>query len=181
MTSFEDTLWRHLVAEHGVDETEFPAQETCRRVRPFAAMTAGAAGLAAAASAALLVLGGTAGAPPAYALTRHPDGTVTVTIHNLETAVPALNAKFKQMGIDETVIPVKPGCTTRGIIPYPGATPTEKLTFGPGHKYLYPGWDGVLAAEQLRDGRVGLTIGANKPPLPSCFSPKPLNPYRASP
>lgn len=60
------------------------------------------------------------------------------------------------------------------MIDYRGASMSEQLTFYPHHAYLAPGYDGVLAAEQLKDGRVALLIGAMRPPLPGCLSNVPL-------
>ena len=95
-----------------------------------------------------------------------------MSINDIETAIPALNAEFQKDGIDETVIPVEADCTNPGIgvVTYPGATPSTTITLVPGRKYLAPGYDGVLAAEQLPDGTVALGEGAMKPPLPSCFN-----------
>jgi hypothetical protein len=53
MTSIEDTRWRHLVDEHAFDQIEFTLDQRTQRVRPFA-LTAGATGVAAAASPSAL-------------------------------------------------------------------------------------------------------------------------------
>jgi len=168
MNAFDDRLWAKLVDEHGADRVA-SSPSSSRRRRPLM-LTASATVVAAATLAVVLVLSATTSTPPAYALTQNANGSVTVTIHDLTAAIPALNAKFAQMGIDETVIPVQAGCSTPGLIDYPGATMSESLTFTPGRKYLAPGDAGVLAAEQLPNGKVALTVGAQKPPLPSCFS-----------
>lgn len=142
-------------------------------------LSASAALIAAATVAVVLALGATTSTPPAYAVTHNPNGTVTVTIRQLTgSGIAAINAKFRQMGITETAIPIKAGCKTPGIIlPYAGATLSESLTFSPSdNKHVKaPYTAGVLAAEQLPNGKVGLTVGAVKPPVPSCFSNVPLN------
>ncbi len=169
MGTFDEDLWAHLVEEHHADRVVLRSPASKGRARPVI-MTAGAAAVAVATLAVALVLSATTSTPPAYALTSNADGSVTVTIHDLTTAIPALNARFAQMGIDETVIPVQANCATPGPVDYPGATTSETLTISPGRKNLAPGDAGVLAAEQLPDGKVAMFVGAMKPPLPSCFS-----------
>jgi len=142
-----------------------------RRRARRAILTAGASFVAVATVIVLLLLGATTTTPPAYAFTRNQDGSVTVTLHDLATAIPALNAKFARLGIDETVIPVTPECKTAAdLLVSPTAAMSESLTLTAGRKYLLPGWRGVLAAKQLPNGKVGMVFGALKPPLPSCFS-----------
>lgn len=173
MSAFEDGLWARLVDEHNADRVALNATSRRIRSRPLI-FTAGTSAVAAATLAVVLGLSASTNTPAAYALTRNANGSVTVTIKDLETAIPALNARFKRMGIDETVIPVRAGCPTPGVVSYPGVKTTYSLTFYPDHAYLAPGYDGVLAAEQLRDGKVALLIGAMRPPLPTCFSKLPL-------
>ncbi len=173
MSAFEQSLWARLVAECDADQVMLSSPRRGTRKRPTM-LTAGATALAAATAAAVFLVSATTSTPPAYALTRNHDGSLTVTIHNLATATPQLNARFKRLGIDETVIPVRATCPTKGLIDYPGARMAESLTFYPHHAYLARGWAGVLSAEQLPHDRVALTIGAMKPPLPSCFSNIPL-------
>ncbi len=141
--------------------------------RPVPLISSGAVLAGAAVAAVLLASPAT---QPAYALTQNPDGTVTVTINDVETAAPALNAKFASMGIDERVVPVEANCpssTTSGasldLFADPQATASDTLTFAPGHKYLDPGYTGVVAAEQLPNGEVAIAVEAIRPPVPSCF------------
>lgn len=176
MRAFEDGLWAHLVDEHQADHVILSSRPRRRRARPLAMVT-GAGGLAAVALATMLVFGATTSTPPAYALTRNSNGSVTVTIRDLTRAIPALNARFARMGIDETVIPVRAHCGTSnwtvdalGPNQVPQSVMHESLTFYPGRKYLAPGYDGFLAAARLPNGKIALSIGALKPPLPSCFS-----------
>lgn len=169
MGTFHEGLWARLVDEHRADHVTLSSQVAGRRVRPVL-VSAGGVLVLAATLAVVLVLSATTSTPPAYALMQNADGSVTVTINDLTTAIPALNAKFAEMGIEETVIPVKAGCSTPGLVSAPGASLTDSLTLSPGRKYLAPGDTGYLAAEQLPDGKVALSVGAMKPPLPSCFS-----------
>jgi hypothetical protein len=173
MSAFSRELWTHLVDAHGADRAVLPTAESRRRPRAIVAAVGAIA--VAVTVAVVLALSATTGTPPAYALTQHADGTVTVTVHDIATAIPALNARFAQMGIAETVIPVRAGCPTRGLIRYPGASMSTSLTLRSGRRNLNPGFTGVLAAERLPDGQIGLTVGATRPPVPSCYSTVPLN------
>ena len=185
MNTFEDRLWTHLADQHRANEVtskragaeaghRSPITDARRR---RVVMTSAACGLVAAvAAAAVLLVSVTASTQPAYALTRNPDGSITVTINDLQTAIPELNARFAAMGVDETVIPITQGCKTPTPMPvFPQSTASETLTFTPneGRKYLAPGFDGVLAAGYTSTGRFLLFVGAMKPPLPDCFAPNP--------
>jgi hypothetical protein len=65
-----------------------------------------------AAAAAAVVLVTTAGptTPKAYALTPNGNGSYTLTINDIATAVPQLNAAFKRLGIHAKAIPVTADC-----------------------------------------------------------------------
>jgi len=183
MTAFEDGLWNRLVDEHDADRVCLhvePKQSSRRPLLVGGSLTA----LVVTAAAGTLALTAATTAPPAYALTQNADGSITVTINDLETATPALNARFAAMGIDETVVPVTASCPTNGnasgfqgapLFVYPHAKTSDTLTFTPGKQYLAAGYTGVLAAEQLSDGEVAMAVEAIKPPVPSCF---PTTAYR---
>jgi hypothetical protein len=163
-----DELRRELSDAFAAQETTAPRK---RLRRPMPLVGAGAVVAGAAIAAVLLASPAT---QPAYALSRHADGTVTVTIHDLATAVPGLNARFAAMGIDETVVPVEANCPSSGaltdeLFADPHAASTDTFTFSPGRRYLSPGFTGVIAAEQLSNGKVALAVEAVKPPVPSCF------------
>jgi len=183
MSAFEDRLWNYLAVEHQADEiaSRQPTAGARPRLRwtgrsPLV-ITAGALGfVAAAAVAVVLVISATTGTQPAYALTQNPDGSITVTINDLQTAIPQLNARFAAMGVDETVVPITQSCPTQMSVPaFPQSAANDQLTFtvNQGHKYLAPGFDGVLAAGYTSTGQLLVFIGAMKPPLPSCFPPNP--------
>jgi hypothetical protein len=176
MTTFEDGLWERLVEEHDADLVSLAAPCEHRNRRPVI-LGGSLTGLAAATAAAIIGIGAATSAAPAYAMTQNADGSMTITISELSTAIPELNAKFAQMGIDETVVPVTTDCTSSSPpLPTPGspnATAGETLTFTPGRKLLPDGDTGVLSARQLSNGQVILNIGAMEPPVPSCFSATP--------
>ena len=171
--TFEDGLWERLVEEHEADLVSLaaPREHGNRRLVVIGGSLTGAA---AATAAAVIAIGAATSAAPAYAMTQNADGSITITIDELSTAIPELNAKFAQLGIEETVVPVTTDCTSSAPpLPTPGspnATTSETLTFTPGRKLLPDGYTGILSARQLPNGQVMLNIGAMKPPVPSCFS-----------
>jgi hypothetical protein len=140
-----------------------------RRIRLAAVSTTA---LAAIAAAVVLVIGATTGAAPAYALTHNADGSITITLHDLTTGIPALNARLRQMGINYTVIPVTQNCPFSTPVlsgPGPGSL-SETITIGTQNTEP-AGVNAYLAAERLPNGSIGLADGGMKAPLPSCFSP----------
>jgi hypothetical protein len=104
MSSFEDRLWQDLMRLHG---DELAAGRRVRQRRPTLA-----------AAAALAVVGGVAvtlgtgvlgGGTPAYAVTQHPDGTVTVSLKEI-AAADQTNAVLRERGIPIRIVPITPGC-----------------------------------------------------------------------
>jgi len=172
MSSFEDGIWAYLVDQHHADHVEFRVPPPPKRtVRPVAA-TASAVVLAAAVAVVLLVLSASSSPPPAYALTRVAGGSYTVSLYNVSRGVPALNAKFAQLGIRVTVVPIVAGCTASSFDPVqasPGAIRSMTETVTASNRGIRPGYRGYLAAERLPNGRIGLALGATPRPIPSCF------------
>ncbi len=142
---------------------------------PRVAMAGAGAGVAAAVAAVLLFA--TAGAPPAYALTPSGNGTYTLTINDIATAIPALNAKLKQLGINMTVIPVTPTCTAPDdgvplVGGWPASTVNETITLDQAN--IPAGSQGILAVYQSPSGGgVDLDLGSvtGSGPLPPCLNP----------
>ena len=128
MAEFIDHLWQDLVRDHGADLVHGSGRQPApsRRVRPRL-LAGGALGLAGAGTALGLLLG-VATAPPAFAVTTNPDGSVIVQIDNT-TALPAANHKLTAMGIGEqvTIYMASGPATTAGAVsctPAPGASLT---------------------------------------------------------
>jgi hypothetical protein len=97
----EQRAARPGVAEQGRRADPVPAMRA-RRTRPRRRLVAGGTlGLAAVGAALTLALGA-ASSPPAFAVTRNDDGSVTVQINELQ-ALPQANAKLTAMGIREQV------------------------------------------------------------------------------
>ena len=80
MTRFSDQLFDDLMREHGHGAGQDHGARGPKRhltARPVL-LTAGAGGVAVAAAVGTLVAGG---GTPAYAVTTHPDGTVTLAVY----------------------------------------------------------------------------------------------------
>jgi hypothetical protein len=106
MTKFTDNLWRDLVHDHGSALAEADRPEPSRggrllrRPRILAGSTLGLAG---AATALVLVLGGSTAAP-AFAVTKQNDGSVLVKLNYQQNLnLPQLNRKLASMGTGEQV------------------------------------------------------------------------------
>ena len=115
MTKFEDQLLGQLMAEHGhqLRTVQRPAPAR-RRVRRPVWLAAGAAGVAAAATAAVMTLGSTP-ALAAYSVTQH-DNAITVAV-NRPSGVAGANVTLHAMGARVRVVPVRPGCPSIGSLP----------------------------------------------------------------
>ncbi|HEY1777345.1 MAG TPA: hypothetical protein VGG41_14400 [Solirubrobacteraceae bacterium] len=136
--------------------------------------------LAAAVTATVLLLTASTAAPPAYAVTQNPDGSYTIVLRQLTVGIPALNAKFRQLGIAETVIPIRTGCHSSDgsgpLVMRPNPTfevsgairQTLSARYQQRHPAL-PGWHYVLAAKRLPNGKLVAFIGQLKDPIPSCL------------
>lgn len=176
MSNIEDTLWEHLVEHHGADRARVHSATPSRtRRRPVVIGTA-ATGVAAIAAAAVLVMSATTNTPPAYALTAHANGTYTLTINDIATAIPALNAKLKQLGINMTAIPVRTTCTAPSdgvplVGGWPASTLNETITIDQANAPANS--RGVLAVYQTPSGGVDLDVGSvdGSGPLPPCLNP----------
>jgi hypothetical protein len=121
MTKFEDQLYQQLMTEHGhrLHAVERPARARRPARRPVWLAT-GAAGTAAAVTAAVMALG-SAPALAAYSVTQH-NGTVTVAV-NRPSGVAGANATLHAMRARVRVVPVRPGCPPIGSLPRPRPAP----------------------------------------------------------
>jgi hypothetical protein len=117
MISFSDQLFHDLMREHGpaLQAAGLTAPGRRRHLRRGAWLASGAGALAVGITASLAAFGGTS---PAYAITPHPDGTVTVTLTNL-SGVTGANATLHKLGARVVVVPVRPGCPAIDSLPLP--------------------------------------------------------------
>ncbi len=144
-----------------------------RRTRRLAWSAGASATAAAAAALAIVLFGASPSAAPAYALARHPDGSVTITVHNIRAAARPLNARLAALGIPDRIIPLTRTCREIGPV---GPIKRSQLTNLPwtytlskSRRWLAPGFWGYVAIGQSDSGQLLYAQGAMKPPLPSCF------------
>ena len=186
MTKFADQLYEDLLREHGAAlgalSEDRPAATTARRrhraARP-AWLTAGVAGVTAAATVGFVLFGGSAGA--AYAVTQNPDGTVSVAVH-AASAINAANTTLKTMGVRVVVVPVRDGCPRLDTVTSPqphgeisilvrggdSAAITVSAKGIPANETLVLGFEsvrgGVVTAGGLVKGKVPSCISLPAPP-----------------
>jgi hypothetical protein len=117
MTKFADQLYADLMQQHGPGLADIRPPATSRRhvASRRVVLAAGAGGLAVAATTGALV--GTGGTP-AYALTTHPDGTVSLAVYQA-SGIAQANAKLRHLGDRVVVVPVRPGCPAISSLPAP--------------------------------------------------------------
>jgi|HubBroStandDraft_2_1064218.scaffolds.fasta_scaffold256115_2 hypothetical protein len=178
MTKFEDQLFTDLMKEYRpvLQRLERPvATARARRVPARrAAWLAGVATAGAAAAGVLLLGGGT----PAYAVTQHPDGTVTVSIAGPAGVRPA-NVRLRVLGDPVVVVPVGPGCPSVASLPKPQVTPSGTISVGGSDSggtltvdaHGVPAGDTmIIAASTLPGGGTQLGAALISGPAPSCVS-----------
>jgi hypothetical protein len=131
MTSFADQLLEDLMREHGHELHSAPSPRR-RAVRP-AWVTAGLAAAAAATVGGFVLFGGSAA--PAYAVTQHADGTVSVSVSQ-PSAINAANAKLRAIGVRAVIVPVRAGCPSFDSVTVktrPGASVSTTVRLDPGN------------------------------------------------
>ena len=103
MSEFEDNLWREVVEEHGPElaHAQRPATGRGWRTRPrlLAGTTAGAVAVG---TGVALLLSATASSP-AFAVTRHRDGSVTVRLTRV-SGIAGANRQLASMGVRAKII-----------------------------------------------------------------------------
>ena len=123
MTRFADQLFDDLMREHGqaLARTTMPAAPKRHLTARPVLLTAGAGGAAVAAAVGTLVAGGAA---PAYAVTTHPNGTVTLAVYQA-SGIAGANSKLHDLGDRVVVVPVQAGCPSIGSLPAPAVRAKE--------------------------------------------------------
>jgi hypothetical protein len=119
MTNFADQLFADLMREHG--STLAHTQPPAPRPRVAARRTllvAGAGCLAVAGTAGALVASGSGGGSPAYAVTKNPNGTVTLDVYQ-KSGITQANTKLHQLGDNVIIVPVGAGCPSIRSLPAP--------------------------------------------------------------
>lgn len=172
MSTFEDRLWSQLVREHG-HQMQLPAISVRSHRRRPALIPGTALAAALAAAAAVLVFTATS-STPAYAVTTHSDGTVTVTLNDVH-AITALNAALAQAGIAAKAIPLTVDCPIHGFPnPMPAGTNPNTYTITIVPAEIPAGYTAVLAVGENASGQIALAQGAFRSPVPACFNSTPM-------
>jgi hypothetical protein len=123
------------------------------------------------AAAATLALSATT-STPAFAVTHHGDGSITVTLNDIH-AVAALNAELARQGIHARAVPVTAGCPVHAPMVYmPVGTNPKTYTIELVPHQIPAGLIGVVAATETPSGRIEMAMGAMRPPAPRCLSLK---------
>jgi hypothetical protein len=103
MSEFEDNLWLSVVGERGDELARTGRTVHKRRRAPRPQLLAGTTvGLAAMATAAVLLLGASTSSP-AFAVTRNPDGTVTVNLMK-PSGIAGANNRLAAMGVRAQIL-----------------------------------------------------------------------------
>ena len=181
MTKFADQLFDDLMAEHGsaLAFTRAPAAPRRHVTARRALLAAGAAGVAVAATAGALVAGG---GTPAYAVTTHADGTVTLAVTR-PAGISGANGALHKLGDRVVVVPVEPGCPSLGSLRPPAVQPSGHLSVqGTVHiggpitveaKGIPAGDILVVGVETTTTGNTRGSMAGGRltsPPAPSCVS-----------
>ena len=140
MSEFEDNLWLSVVREHGNELARTGRTVHRHRRAPRPQLLAGSTvGLAAIATAVALLLGAST-TSPAFAVTRNPDGTVTVDLIK-PSGIAGANERLAAMGVRAQIRTlakqpptfVCPGGTAATITFDPASIPSrEEVVIVPG-------------------------------------------------
>jgi hypothetical protein len=193
MTKFSDQLFDDLMREHGpaLTDTTLPAH-TRRHITTRETLLAGGGALAVAGAVAgaLVAANGTpahvagSGTPAAYAVTKNPDGTITLAVYQ-KSGIAAANTRLRELGDKQVVVvPIERGCTSKvtppavsgkghlistGISRSPDGTITVNA-------HGIPAGD-ILVIGVATSGNTSYGVGTlASPPAPGCVAPPPLPP-----
>jgi hypothetical protein len=184
MTKFADQLFADLIREHG-STLALGGPPRARRHGPSrrTLLAAGTGFAAVGATAGALLASGvmaSGGGTPAYALTTHSNGTVTLDVYR-ESGIAGINVKLHQLGDGQVVVvPVEPGCPSPGSLPAPAVSPAgTRITVQSGRSSdgsVTVDAQGIPAGDILVVGFATTATGSyggsfvTSPPAPSCIS-----------
>ena len=179
MTKFSDQLLADLMSEHGAalhDTGPLTAPRGRPRAVRRAAVLAGGAGThAAGLTVGLTVFGG--GASPAYAVTRHADGTLTVAVWRA-SGIPDANRELRSLNERVVVVPEGAGCPSIHSLPAPpvdikGQTLStldvnkESATV---NAHGIPAGDVLVLGVSSTGNNMSVSAALTRAPAPSCVS-----------
>lgn len=187
MTKFADQLLTDLMEEHGstLAHTSPPAPRRHIASRK-AVLATGTGFVAVAATVGGLMASG--GGTPAYALTTHSNGTMTLDVYQ-NSGYAGINAKLHQLGDDQVVVvPVEAGCP-RPALPAvsPKGTRISVQTTRSRDGSVIVNAQGIPAGDILVVGFATTANGSyggsevTSPPAPSCISLPPPPPGNGGP
>jgi hypothetical protein len=195
MTNFADQLFDDLMREHGpaLAQLGLPAQP--RRTLPARRALLAGGGTVAIAGAIVgsLVAGGGAphakvagNGPPAYAVTKHANGTITLAVYR-KSGIAGANARLAQLGDGRlVVVSVQAGCPDPGSLPMPRVSPNNivitQSQSGDGSLTVsaqgIPAGDFLVVGAQSRSGSIIRYFAfVTSAPPPSCVSLPPGVPW----
>jgi hypothetical protein len=119
MTKFSDQLLDDLMREHGpaLAHARPPAYPR-RRVTARRTLVAGGGTLVVAGAIAGTLVAGSG--TPAYAVTKNPDGSITLAVYQA-SGIAGANDRIHRLGDEQVVVvPVKAGCPSISSLPKPG-------------------------------------------------------------
>jgi hypothetical protein len=182
MTKFADQLFDDLMREHGSTLAHARPPAPGRHIpgRRTLLATGGVVVAVAATAGGLLASGG---GTPAYALTTHPNGTVTLDVYS-ESGFAGANARLRQLDDGQVVVvPVGPGCPSINSLPAPAEPLSGHISVQASSSRGGPvtvNANGIPAGDILvvgfqttTHGNLVSTGGASRltsPPAPSCVS-----------
>jgi hypothetical protein len=186
MTKFADQLLDDLMREHGpaLAHARPPTAPARHAMAGRKLLAAGAGGVAVAAAAAGVLVAG--GGTPAYAVTTHPDGTVTLAVTR-PAGISGANGALHKLGDRVVVVPVRPGCPSLPSLRPPkvplSGHPYVQTTIGVGGsgtgsvtvnaKGIPAGDILVVGVETTTTGTTHSSMGGGRltsAPVPSCIS-----------
>ena len=177
MTSrYEDVLWDEIVESHcdELADLRLPPPAPARRPKALVGATVLTA---AGAGVAVIVISASSTTVPAYAVTRNPNGSVSVTLRRL-SAIADVNARLKALDVRAVVTRTGSECSsvpteivrvsTVSVSPStaPGDLSPTQVTVPGAH--ARPDALHVLIALRSAGGRVALVEGQSNAPVPSC-------------
>jgi len=191
MTKFSDQLFDDLMREHGpalanATSRVKPSAPAKRPVTARQRVLAAGGGLAVAGTVAAIAAGTlvAGGGTPAYAVTKNPNGTVTLSIYQ-KSGFAGANARLRQLDEGQVVVvPVEPGCPTLGSLPAPPVSGKGRMmSMSSGRSkdgsitvsaQGIPAGDILVVGFETTAEGTGGESGLTAAPAPSCLSPFPM-------
>jgi len=177
MTKFTDQLFTDLMREHGPTLAQTRPPEPGRHLAPHRALLAAGTCFVAVAATAGGLVASSGGGTPAYAVTPHPNGTVTLDVYR-ESGFAGINTKLHQLGDGQVfVVPVEAGCprpappavSSVGVMISVGASRSSDGSVTVNAQGIPAGDILVVGFVTTADGSYGGSV-VTSPPAPNCIN-----------